>query len=308
MDRREFLRTTAAAVASAALTSVGAQPGATGGGAAGPKRKLRKAVMYGLLDEGKNPLEKFGILRDAGFEGVEMDGPSKIPHEEVLAAMEKTGIKVHGIVDSVHWSRTLTHPSPEVRQQGLDGLLAAIRDCRAYGGVSVLLVPGVVDKDQTYDAAWDRSTEEIKKALPLAEELKVKIAIENVWNNFLLSPLEAARYVDQFNSPWVAWHFDIGNVIHYGWPEQWARILGKRIAKLHIKEFSREKANKEGLWKGFEVDLLDGDNGWPAVMAALDEIGYPGGPNGGWATAEVKGGDAKRMKEIAEKMDRIFAM
>jgi hexulose-6-phosphate isomerase len=222
--------------------------------------------------------------------------------------MDATGIKVHGIVDSVHWSKTLTHPAAEVRAQGLEGLQTAIRDCRAYSGVSVLLVPGVVNKDVSYDDAWNRSTEQIKKALPLAEELKIKIAIENVWNNFLLSPLEAVRYVDQFNSPWVAWHFDIGNVIHYGWPEQWARILGPRVCKLHIKEFSRKKSESEGLWKGFEVDLLDGDNNWPEVVKALDEIGYPGGPNGGWATAEVRGGDEKRLKEISDKMDKIIAM
>jgi L-ribulose-5-phosphate 3-epimerase len=307
MDRREFLATAGVAVGAMAVGGVRAQPTA---GAAAPKRAVRKAIMFGMFKpEPDAPLaDRFKMLRDAGFEGVEMDGPSKTPHEEVLSAMASSGIKVHGIVDSVHWSDTLTHPSAEIRDRGLKGLEAAIRDCHAYSGVSVLLVPGVVNKDVSYDEAWERSTEQIKKALPLAEELKVKIAIENVWNNFLLSPLEAVRYVDQFNSPWVAWHFDVGNVIHYGWPEQWVRILGKRTAKLHIKEFSRKKANEEGLWKGFDVDLLDGDNGWPAVMKALDEVGYPGGPNGGWATAEVRGGDQKRMKEIAEKMDRIFAM
>jgi hexulose-6-phosphate isomerase len=308
MNRREFLVTAAAATlvrAGAGGAAIGAQAAMA---AAGSGRALRKAVGYGMIGAGKSVAEKFAIAREAGFEGVEMDGPSTIPREEVLAAMEKTGIKVHGIVDSVHWQRTLTHPSAEVREEGLKGLVAAIRDCHAYGGVSVLLVPGVVDREQVYDAAWERSTEQVRKALPLAEELKVKIAIENVWNNFLLSPLEAARYVDQFESPWVAWHFDVGNVVHYGWPEQWVRILGKRTAKLHIKEFSRKKANEEGLWKGFDVELLDGDNGWPAVMKALDEVGYPGGPDGGWATAEVRGGDEKRLKEVAEKMDRIFAM
>jgi len=137
----------------------------------------------------------------------------------------------------------------------------------------------------------------------LAEELGVKIAIENVWNHFLLSPLEAARYVDEFNSPWVGWHFDVGNVIAYGWPEQWIRTLGKRIQKLHIKEFSREKANKEGLWKGFDVPFLKGDNNWPAVMKALDEIGYDG-----WGIAEQSGADsAEGLKKLSEEMDRIFA-
>ena len=131
----------------------------------------------------------------------------------------------------------------------------------------------------------------------------MKIAIENVWNHFLLSPLEAARYVDEFNSPWVGWHFDVGNVITYGWPEQWIRVLGKRIQKLHIKEFSREKANKEGLWKGFDVAFLKGDNNWPAVMKALDEIGYDG-----WGIAEQPGADSlEGLKKLSEEMDRIFA-
>ena len=130
----------------------------------------------------------------------------------------------------------------------------------------------------------------------------MKIAIENVWNHFLLSPLEAARYVDEFNSPWVGWHFDVGNVITYGWPEQWIRILGKRIQKLHIKEFSREKANKEGLGKGFDVPFLKGDNNWPAVMQALDDIGYEG-----WGIAEQSGADnVEGLKKLSEEMDRIF--
>jgi len=131
----------------------------------------------------------------------------------------------------------------------------------------------------------------------------VRIAIENVWNHFLLSPLEAARYVDEFNSPWVGWHFDVGNVITYGWPEQWIHILGKRIQKLHIKEFSRDKANKEGLWKGFDVEYLKGDDNWPAVMKALDDIGYEG-----WGIAEQGGADSPEgLKKLAGEMDRIFA-
>jgi hexulose-6-phosphate isomerase len=138
--------------------------------------------------------------------------------------------------------------------------------------------------------------------LPLAGELGIRIAFENVWNSFLLSPLEAARYVDELDSPLVGWYFDVGNVVNYGWPEQWVRILNKRIFKLDIKEFSRAKRDSEGLWKGFGVKLLEGDCDWPAVMAALDEIGYRG-----WATAEVAGGDEPRLRDIADRMDRIFA-
>jgi len=168
----------------------------------------------------------------------------------------------------------------------------------------VLLVPAVVKKEVSYQDAYTRSQAEIRKAVPLAEELGVKIAVENVWNQFLLSPLEAARYVDEFNSPAVGWHFDVGNIINYGWPEQWVRILGKRIQKLHIKEFSRTRRDKEGLWKGFEVPLLEGDDDWPAVMKALDEVGYQG-----WAMTEQGGGDTPEgLKDLATRLGKILAL
>ena len=148
--------------------------------------------------------------------------------------------------------------------------------------------------------AW-LSAEEIRRLLPRAAELGIKIAFENVWNSFLLSPLEAARYVDEFESEFVGWYFDVGNIVRSGWPEHWVRALGKRILKLDIKEYSRAKRDNEGLWKGFGVELLEGDCDWPAVMAALDEIGYSG-----WATAEIGGGGEERLRDIASRMDRIM--
>src|SRR5207302_10923260 len=153
----------------------------------------------------------------------------------------------------------LSDPDPAVRKAGLDGLIQSLRDAKAYGASSVLLVPGVVNKNVSYADAYTRSQTEIRKAIPVAKDLGVKIAIENVWNQFLLSPLEAARYVDEFQSPWVGWHFDVGNVINYGWPEQWVRVLGKRILKLHIKAFSRAKRDKEGMSKGFAGALPEGE-------------------------------------------------
>jgi hexulose-6-phosphate isomerase len=144
--------------------------------------------------------------------------------------------------------------------------------------------------------------------VPLAEELGVRIALENVWNHFLLSPMEAARFVDEFNSRAVGWQFDIGNVIYLGWPEHWIRILGARILKLHIKEYSRKQMNERGLRAGFSVEFLQGDNDWPSVMKALDDIGYRG-----WAIAEPAWRPpgvtpAARLKQIAETMDQIFAL
>ena len=166
----------------------------------------------------------------------------------------------------------------------------------------MLLVPAVVTKEIPYDRAYERSQAEIRAVLPLAAELEIRIACENVWNDFLLSPLEAARYVDELESEWIGWYMDIGNVVNYGWPEQWIRILGQRVLKLDVKEFSRKKRDDEGLWKGFGVELGEGDCDWPAIVAALDEIGYEG-----WASAEVRGGDADRLRDIRERMDRILA-
>jgi hexulose-6-phosphate isomerase len=206
------------------------------------------------------------------------------------------------MVDSVHWKDTLGDPDANVRARGVAGLETALRDAKRYRATSVLLVPAVVNAKIGYDEAWTRSQAEIRKVLPLAKELEVSISIENVWNQFLLSPLEAARYVDAFDSPWVGWHLDIGNVINYGWPEQWIKILGKRLRRLHIKEFSRKKRDAEGLWKGFDVELGQGDDDWPAVMKALAEVGYEG-----WGSAEVAGGDAARLKVVAGQMDAVFS-
>jgi L-ribulose-5-phosphate 3-epimerase len=306
MLRREFIATTMAAAAGAVLTrGAAAQPAEP---PARAKRTLRKAVMYGMIGEGKTALEKFQLLRDCGFAGVEMDSPSAISADEILSAMDATGIKVHGLVDSQHWKLYLNAPDERVQDEGVRALETALRDGKRFGSLSILLVPGVVNKDLPYDECWRLSQKNIRRVLPLARETGVRVAIENVWNGFIMSPLEAARYVDDFNDPLVGWHFDIGNVINYGWPDQWARILGKRIMKLHIKDFSRKKRDAEGLWKGFDVELGEGDAGWAAVMKALDEIGYSTAPEGNWATAEVRGGDRDRLKTVSEQMDRLFGM
>jgi len=297
LDRRSLLTAGAALGASLAL------PGAATAAAPARRRKLKKSLKIGMIGEGDTLLERFQAARDAGFDGVELDSPSDLDLDEAMAASQATGLVIDGVVDSVHWQKTLGDPDPAVRAEGLAGLQTALRECKKVGGSSVLLVPAVVNATISYDAAWERSIAEVRRALPLAAELEVAIAFENVWNGFLLSPLEAARYVDVFESPWVGWHFDIGNIVNFGWPEQWIRILGPRIKKLDVKEFSRKKRDDEGLWKGFRVEIGEGDNGWPAVMAALDDIGYEG-----WAAAEVGGGDARRLADIASRMDRVFAM
>jgi hexulose-6-phosphate isomerase len=138
--------------------------------------------------------------------------------------------------------------------------------------------------------------------IPTAEKTGIKIALENVWNNFLLSPMEAARYVDEINHPLVGWYFDVGNIVRYGWPEHWIEVLDKRIMKLDIKEYSRKKQSDEGIWKGFNVEIMEGDCNWPAVNKALATIGYSG-----WASAEVGGGDRARLADVSQRMDRVFS-
>ncbi|HKS37518.1 MAG TPA: sugar phosphate isomerase/epimerase family protein, partial [Verrucomicrobiae bacterium] len=231
LNRRDFLRLGSGAMAMAALAPASLHAAAP---SAPQKRKIRKGIMYATVGVKGTVLEKLKAVKEAGFEGVEP--MSHLDQDEVVKALETTGLKAGSVCCSTHWNQTLTDPNPATRERGLEGLKHALRDAKRYGAPAVLLVAGVVNKQVSYADAYQRSQEQIRKALPLAEELGVKIAIENVWNQFLLSPLEAARYVDEFNSPWVAWHFDIGNVITYGWPEQWIRTLGKRIQTLHIKE------------------------------------------------------------------------
>jgi hexulose-6-phosphate isomerase len=300
--RRDFLKAGGTALAAAALPwpALGAE-----------KRPIKKGMMWAAVawdsDHLNSPvLEKFKMIRTTGFEGIEIDG--SMDQTEVLKARDETGLILPSVICATHWKKPLSDPDPALREAGLEGLKIALRDAKAYGSSSVLLVPAIVNKNVSYNEAYRRSQEEIKKAIPLAEELGVKIAIENVWNNFLLSPLEAARYIDEFQSPAMAWHFDVGNCINNGWPEQWIHILGKRIHKLHIKEYSRKKRDAEGLWKGFDVEYLQGDDNWPAVMAALDDVGYHG-----WGTAEPtywpKGvASPVRLQQVSQKLDQIFSL
>ncbi len=296
MNRRQFTRNTL--FASAALSAVPF----TGF----PKmsmpadRKIKKAMMWGSIGVGQTILEKFRATKQAGFDGVETY--SHLNRDEVLKAKAATGLTIPSVCGSLHGKFPLSDPDPAIRKQGLDALKVTLEDAKLYGADTILLVPGRVSEQVSYDDCWNRSVAEIKKAVPLAEELKVAIAIENVWNNFLLSPLEAANYVDLFKSRYVKFYFDCGNYIFLGWPEQWIRILGKRIAKIHIKEYSRKLADTQGKRAGFNVKLLEGDVNWPAVMKALDDIGYHD-----WATIEQPGGDTPEgLKDLCDRLIKII--
>jgi L-ribulose-5-phosphate 3-epimerase len=291
MNRRTFVKTSSALAAMA---------GGALGDTASP-RKIRKGIMYATIEMKASVLDQFKAVKAAGFDGVEP--MSHMSQAEVLDAFKETGMSAASVCCATHWKNPLSDPSAEVRAVGLRGLEQALQDAKAYGATSVLLVPAVVSKQVSYKDAYVRSQTEIRKALPMAQELGVKIAVENVWNHFLLSPLEAVRYIDEFESPAIGWHFDVGNEITFGWPEQWIRILGTRIQKLHIKEYSLAKRDTTGPSSGFDVKFLEGSNDWPAIMKALDEVGYQG-----WGIAEQPGADSPEgLKDLAERMTKIFA-
>lgn len=280
-DRREFLAVAGSTAAASALNlfpkMLSAAPGENGG-------RLRKAVKYHMIDEDRPVVGKFKLLQDLGFDGVEIRTRDELDREEVLQARQETGLPIHGVINAA---------DPDIR--------GAVDLAKYYGGTSVLVVAGRVTADRPYDENWTEWQNRLKEAAPYAEEQGILLLVENVWNNFLLSPLEMREFIDRIDSPAVGVYFDVGNVVRFGWPEQWIRILGHRIKKLDIKEYSREKQRHEGLWKGFDVKIGEGSVDWTAVREALKEIGFSG-----WATAEVGGGDRQRLADIAERMDRVL--
>ena len=291
--RRHFLSTAAFAVAGSTLSQ---------SAIAAPKRDLKKAIMLGTLAIKGTLAEKMKAAKDAGYEGIEPHGGMN--QQEVLDALGSSGLKAASVCCHTHWKQTLTHNDEKTREEGLQGVLTTLRDAKAYGATSILVVPGVVSEEVPYDVAWERSVAEIKKAVPLAKELGVHISIENVWNNFILSPIEAVKFLDDIGDPIVGWHFDIGNVGRFGWAEQWIKVLGKRINRIHVKEFDIKKMKEEGLYKGFDCDLTEGTNNWPAIMKALDDAGYSG-----WAISEQRGGNIfTGLKKLTAAMDKIIAM
>lgn len=294
MNRRTFLQISASAAAAAALV-----PHA----AAAPKRALRKAIMYSTIGVKGTVLEKFRAMKEAGFEGVEPMGAMN--RDEVIAALKETGLQAASVCDHIHWVKPLSAPDEATRKLGFDGLVHSLHDAHAYGATSVLLVPGIARDGVSFQQCFDRSIAEIKKAIPVAKDLGVKIAVENVGNDFILTPEQAVDYLDAINSEWVGWHFDIGNVGRRGpAAEKWIPLLGKRIVRIHIKDYSAKPADAAGKAPA-RPKLLDGDTNWPAVMAALDQVGYAG-----WAISEQPGNqaaDVETARDLARRMDRIFA-
>jgi L-ribulose-5-phosphate 3-epimerase len=241
---------------------------------------MLKAMNQWGFPEG-TPLEQlFEHSKAAGFDAVELNlnpvgGVGLTPDTTLAEAeaigklAEKTGIRLRSLSTGLLWATPLSSGDESVRERGRRAVEKQLELAASLGMDTVLVVPGVVSADISYDDCYRRSQDEIRKLVPLAEKYKVSIGIENVWNKFLLSPLEMARYIDEFDSPYVGAYFDVGNVLQFGYPEQWIRILGSRIRKVHVKDFSTKVGNITGF-----VPLLAGDVSWTKVREALGEIGY----------------------------------
>jgi L-ribulose-5-phosphate 3-epimerase len=289
-ERREFLAAAAtAALGISAVTSQGASADAPALG----QGILQKAVLYSMLPKNADDKEKFAMAKRAGFEGIEappLDDMAKA--KEMGALAKEAGVPIHSVIYG-GWGPTLSEAVPALMDKSVALVENALRCAQAYGADNILLVPAVVTDNVRYVEAYERSQRNIRKLIPLAEELKVVIAVEEVWNKFLLSPIEFAKYIDEFESPWVRAYFDVGNVIIHGYAEDWIRTLGKRIFKVHIKDFKR----KDYSWPA----LLEGDVNWKEVRRAFAEIGFTG-----FGTAELAGGDESYLTDVSARMTKIF--
>ncbi len=271
-------------------------------GAAAARLPIKKGVLLGMLPKELTHLERFRLAREVGFE--EMECPTirdPAEAEAIKDAAKATGVRVHSVMNSDHWQYPLSSADPAVVARSVDCMQVSLRNARLWGADTVLLVPAVVNPETRYAEAWKRSQKEIRKLIPLAKELKVVIAVENVWNKFLLSPLEFARYVDEFDSPWVRAYFDVGNVVLFGYPQDWIRTLRERIVKLHLKDFRFGRDPKTRQRAAEFVPLREGEIDWKQIYSALSEIGYRG-----TATVEVRGGGREVLQEISRRVDLIL--
>lgn len=298
INRRSFLENGALAAAGAAMMAQTQSAFAAAGGA---KRNIKKSLKIGMVGAGGNFEEKLQICKAAGFDSVEADTLFDQKDVEALKkASDKLTFPIDAVVCSTHWGSPLSHPDPEVAKQTVEGMKVSIRNIKDLGGDMVLLVPAVVSEEINYDVAYERSLKWIKEEIaPFAEDMEITIGLENVWNKFLLSPLEFRRYIDDIGSPRVRAWFDVGNVVAFGYPAGWVQVLSDYIVRVDVKDF--KGAPMTG---GTFVPLLEGSVPWPQVMKAFDEIGFQG-----VFAAEVQGGDQAYLTEmVSKRMDEIIAL
>jgi len=299
--RREFLKSS---VTAACAASLGGGPLANSlvAGAAfkapasPPTLSIKKGVWYEMLPAKLSAADRFKLAKDVGFEVAQVPTePDESKAEEIKKAAEAANIRIDSVMNMDHWKYPLSSSDRAVVEKSLAGMRISLHNAKLWGSDAVLLVPAVVNPQTSYHDAWTRSQREIRKLIPLAEDLKIVIAIEEVWNKFLLSPLEMATYIDEFHSPWIKAWFDVGNVLLFGFPQDWIRTLGKRIVKVHLKDFKRREDGYA--W----VNLGDGDVDWTAVRQAFTEIGYAGS-----AVTELEKGDEPYLRDVSKRVDRLL--
>ena len=264
---------------------------------------IRKALLFSMLPAQLSIFDRFQLAHSAGFEQIEC-GTTDDDQEasEFLDASKRTGVRIHSVMNRDHWKYPLSSADPEAVAKSVQCVKNSMRNASLWGADTVLLVPAVVNAETSYRDAWQRSQTQIRRLIPLAQELKVIIAVEEVWNKFLLSPLEFARYIDEFQSPWVRAYFDVGNVVISGYPQDWIRTLGNRIVKLHLKDFTfRQDLNIKKRVADF-VMLREGEVDWRAVYNALAETGYRGS-----ATVELPSGDEAYLRDVSRRVDLILS-
>jgi L-ribulose-5-phosphate 3-epimerase len=301
-SRRAFLKSSLTAACAA---SVGDQALARSSAAATARApvdppvastlSVKKGVVFTMAPAKLSYAQRFKMVRDAGFEVVQAPTePDERLAEEIKKAADQALVHIDSVMNMDHWKYPLSSSDPAVVEKCLAGMRTSLLNAKLWGADTVLLVPAVVNPQTSYADAWTRSQKQVRTLIPLAAEGKVTIAIEEVWNKFLLSPPEMAKYIDEFHSPWIKAWFDVGNVVFYGYPQDWIRTLGNRIVKVHLKDFKRKPDGYA--W----VNLGDGDVDWAAVGAAFSEIGYSGS-----VIAELEPGDEKYLQDVSRRIDKL---
>ncbi len=253
--------------------------------------------------------EKLRRAKAAGFAAMEMRIGDEIPLDSSAAQLRDTAKAARdaGIRIATLWASQPLHanplnsPSADVRSRGVADLQRCIGIAREVECDAILLYPGSVTKDIGYEVTWTRFTEELHKVLRPAADARVYLNMENVWNRFLVSPLEMRRFVDQFESPWLQAHFDIGNIMQYGIPQDWIMTLGRRIRRVHVKDYKLAAGSAQGKF----VDLFDGDVNWKEVMAAFRTVGYRG-----YMSPEIsyRADQPNQLETVSRQLDDILSM